>query len=82
MVFGWNGGGHFVGETYYHFSYGQSVPGLMLDYIAVSLLLWARGWHGADGGGRLVRTPEVEFCLTYRALLWRMEQVWEGRQRS
>jgi hypothetical protein len=71
---------HFIGETYYHFKFGQSIPGLALDYIAVSLLLlgaWlalARGW----GAGVLCGAWGVEFCLTYRALLWRMEQVWDG----
>ena len=75
---------HFVGETYYHFSYGQSVPGLMLDYIAVSLLLLGgvvgarRGW-----GGRLVRRVGSRVLSDLSgSVLWRMEQVWEGRQRS
>lgn len=72
---------HFTGETVWHFQFGQFLPMLIVDYIAVSLLLF--------GGIRTLRTNKAigllcgawgfEFCLNYRALFNRVEKLMLGQ---
>jgi hypothetical protein len=71
---------HLTGEMAYHFRFGQPLPGLIVDYVAVSLLclgawlLLARGWHA----GVLCGAWGFELCLTYRSFFWRMEEIAAG----
>ncbi len=71
---------HFIGETWWHLEFGQFLPMLIVDYIAVSLLLL--------GGFVLLRTGRspgllcggwgFSLCLVYRALFSRVEIILSG----
>ena len=71
---------HFTGELVYHFRFGQPLPGLIVDFIAVSQLVlgaWlslARSWSA----GVLCGAWGFEFCLTYRSFFWRVVEIQEG----
>ena len=71
---------HLTGELAYHFRFGQPLPGLIVDFVAVSLLwlgawlLLARGWHA----GVLCGAWGFELCLTYRSFFWRLAEMQEG----
>lgn len=71
---------HFAFETYGHFLTGQSLPSLMADYLAVGLpLLGAIGmlrWNW--GPGVLCGGWGFEFCLYYRAWVWRVDTFMRG----
>ena len=68
---------HFVGETWVHMLYGQFLPMLVVDYIAISLVLLGAigflklGW----GPGLLCGGWGFTFCLNYRAFFWRVEAM-------
>ena len=68
---------HGLGETWWHFQFGQFLPMLIVDYIAVSLLLFAgiRSLQTGLASGLLCGVWGFEFCLNYRTLFWRVE-VW------
>ncbi len=71
---------HFVGETVWHFKFGQFLPMLIVDYIAVSLLVY--------GGIKTIGTEKYvgllcgawgfEFCLNYRTLFGRIDKLMSG----
>ena len=71
---------HFIGETLFFIQFGQYLPMLIVDYIAISLLLlgcagfvrW--GW----GPGLLCGGWGFEFCLNYRTFFIRMESIQAG----
>ncbi|MEM9624204.1 MAG: hypothetical protein AAF993_21370 [Pseudomonadota bacterium] len=71
---------HFIGETWVHLAYGQFLPMLLVDYIAISLLLLGAlgylrwGW----GPGLICGGWGFTFCLNYRALFWRVEAMLDG----
>ncbi|MEM7019502.1 MAG: hypothetical protein AAF512_19465 [Pseudomonadota bacterium] len=71
---------HFLGETWIHLKYGQFLPMLIVDYIAISLLLLGSigllrwGW----GPGLLCGGWGFTFCLNYRAFFWRVEAMLNG----
>ena len=54
---------------------GQFLPMLIVDYIAISLLLFAgvRSLQTGEGAGLLCGAWGFTFCLNYRALFWRVE---------
>ena len=68
---------HFAGETWMHMLYGQFLPMLIVDYIAISLVLLGAigflklGW----GPGLLCGGWGFTFCLNYRAFFWRVEAM-------
>ena len=71
---------HFVLETLFTVQYGQSLTGLLPDYIAVALLLWAgvsvrKHVHSV---GLLCGAWGFALCLHYRAWAWRFEAVLAG----
>jgi hypothetical protein len=71
---------HFVLETLFTVQYGQSLTGLLPDYIAVALLLWAgvsvrKHVHYV---GLLWGAWGFALCLHYRAWAWRFEAVLAG----
>lgn len=71
---------HFVGETWVHFAFGQFLPMLIVDYIAISLLLFGgiRSLQTGRAAGLLCGAWGFTFCLNYRALFWRVERLLEG----
>ena len=75
------GGVHFVLETLFTVQYGQSLTGLLPDYIAVALLLWAgvsvrKHVHSV---GLLCGAWGFALCLHYRAWAWRFDEVVAGQ---
>ena len=71
---------HFVGETWVHFAFGQFLPMLIVDYIAISLLLFGgiRSLQTGNAAGLLCGAWGFTFCLNYRALFWRVEVLLKG----
>jgi hypothetical protein len=71
---------HFVGETWVHFAFGQFLPMLIVDYIAISLLLFGgiRSLQTGAAAGLLCGAWGFTFCLNYRALFWRVEVLTKG----
>lgn len=71
---------HFVWESWYHVKWGQFLPMLIVDYIAISLLLFGAfgflkwGW----GPGLLCGAWGFEFCLNYRTFFVRVNAIIEG----
>jgi hypothetical protein len=71
---------HFVAETLWHFKFGQFLPMLIVDYIAVSLLLYG-GFQTLKSNsaiGLLCGAWGFEFCLNYRALFNRVDKLLSG----
>ncbi len=66
---------HFTGETWIHLRFGQFLPMLIVDYIAISLLLFGgiRSLQTGAAPGLLCGAWGFTFCLNYRALFWRVE---------
>ncbi|MEM6484882.1 MAG: hypothetical protein AAF662_07865 [Pseudomonadota bacterium] len=68
---------HFVGETWIHLEYGQFLPMLIVDYIAIALVVMGAvgflklGW----GPGLLCGGWGFTFCLNYRTFFWRVETM-------
>ena len=71
---------HFTGETVWHLQYGQFLPMLIVDYIAVALLLVSGTVLLRTGGspGLLCGAWGFEFCLNYRTFFSRMEVLMSG----
>jgi hypothetical protein len=71
---------HFIGETWVHFAFGQFLPMLIVDYIAIALLLFGgiRSLQTGAAAGLLCGAWGFTFCLNYRALFWRVEVLLEG----
>ena len=72
---------HFVLETLFTVQYGQSLTGLLPDYIAVALLLWAgvsvrKHVHSV---GLLCGAWGFALCLHYRAWALRFDEVVAGQ---
>lgn len=71
---------HFIGETFWHVQYGQFLPMLIVDYIAVSLLLYGgiKTLENHHSIGLLCGAWGFEFCLNYRALFGRVGDLVTG----
>ena len=75
---------HFVGETWIHLAYGQFLPMLIVDYIAIALVIAGAvgylrlGW----GPGLLCGGWGFSFCLNYRTFFWRVETMLDGTSTS
>ena len=71
---------HFLGETVWHFKFGQFLPMLIVDYIAVSLLVYGgvKTIGGANYIGLLCGAWGFEFCLNYRTLFGRVDKLMSG----
>ena len=71
---------HFVGETWWHFEFGQFLPMLIVDYIAITLILLGSTVHLRTGRslGWLCGGWGFTFCLNYRAFFWRVEVMMSG----
>lgn len=71
---------HFVGETWFHLTFGQFLPMLLVDYIAIGLLVFAgvQSLRTGEGAGLLCGAWGFTFCLNYRSLFWRVEVLLEG----
>ncbi|MEM1262520.1 MAG: hypothetical protein AAGH76_08990 [Pseudomonadota bacterium] len=71
---------HFALETAVHVKWGQFLPMLIVDYIAVALVVGgAMGllrWNW--GPGLLCGAWGFEFCLNYRTFFSRMPSILEG----
>ncbi|MEM8982145.1 MAG: hypothetical protein AAGC71_03910 [Pseudomonadota bacterium] len=71
---------HFVFETGVHVKWGQFLPMLIVDYIAIALLIGgAMGvlrWNW--GPGLLCGAWGFEFCLNYRTFFIRVHAIMEG----
>lgn len=71
---------HFALETWFHVQWGQFIPMLIVDYIAVALLLLGAigflrlGW----GAGLLCGAWGFEFCLNYRTFFHRVSSMLDG----
>lgn len=66
---------HFIGETVWHLKYGQYLPMLIVDYIAIGLLLFSGSvfLKTKRSPGLLCGAWGFEFCLNYRTFFSRME---------
>ena len=75
---------HFLGETIWHVQYGQFLPMLIVDYIAVALLLLSGGVYLRTGKsiGLLCGAWGFEFCLNYRTFFSRAEVLLSGANDS
>ena len=64
--------------------FGQSFVGLLPDYIAVALLIWAGLQVRKNNAavGLLCGAWGFTFCLHYRAWAWRFEEVMTGSATS
>ena len=71
---------HFVGETVWHLKFGQFLPMLIVDYIAVSLLVYGgvKTIHSQRSVGLLCGAWGFEFCLNYRTLFGRVDKLMSG----
>ena len=71
---------HFLWETWFHVQWGQFLPMLIVDYIAISLLLLGSvgclKWRW--GPGLLCGAWGFEFCLNYRTFFVRVSQIIDG----
>jgi hypothetical protein len=74
---------HFVLETLYHVAYGQFLPFLLVDYIAVGLLLYAGVLslkvRPASAAGLLAGAWGFAACLAYVACFVFLEQYLQGQ---
>ena len=71
---------HFSVETLFTLRFGQSFIGLLPDYIAVALLIWA-GLQVRKNNAALwllLGAWGFTLCLHYRAWAWRFEEVMTG----
>lgn len=71
---------HFVGETWWHLKFGQFLPMLIVDYIAISLLLLGSITYLRTGRslGWLCGAWGFSLCLAYRAFFWRVDVLMQG----
>ena len=75
---------HFTGETAYHVKWGQPLPMLLVDYIAISALLIAgtrslQVRRTASAMGMLAGGWGFTFCLNWRAYFGRAIDLEAGR---
>ena len=75
---------HFTVETIWHFQHGQFLPMLIVDYIAISLMVFAavRSLQTANASGLLCGAWGFLFCLNYRALFLRVHDYISGNINS
>jgi len=71
---------HFVVETTYQLLFGQFLPMLIVDYIAISLMVFAavRALQTSGAIGLLCGAWGFLFCLNYRASFLRVHDYLEG----
>ena len=71
---------HFIGETWWHVQFGQFLPMLIVDYIAITLLVGSGTVFLRTGRslGLLCGAWGFTFCLNYRAFFWRVEVLLYG----
>lgn len=71
---------HFLGETLWHFKFGQFLPMLIVDYIAVGLLVYGglATLKSSRTVGLLCGAWGFEFCLNYRTLFHRVGTLMSG----
>lgn len=71
---------HFIGETLWHFKFGQFLPMLIVDYIAISLLVYGgiRVLQSDQAIGLLCGAWGFTFCLNYRSLFGRVDKILDG----
>ena len=71
---------HFALETLFTLWFGQAFVGLVPDYLAVALLIWAGLQVRKNNAalGLLCGAWGFTFCLHYRAWAWRFEEVMAG----
>ena len=71
---------HFSLETLFTLRFGQSFVGLLPDYIAVALLIWAGLQVRKNNAaiGLLCGAWGFTLCLHYRTWAWRFEEVMTG----
>ena len=71
---------HFSLETLFTLRFGQSFVGLLPDYIAVALLIWAGLQVRKNNAalGLLCGAWGFTLCLHYRTWAWRFEDVMTG----
>lgn len=71
---------HFSLETLVTLRFGQSFVGLLPDYVAVALLIWAglQVLKNNAALGLLCGAWGFTLCLHYRAWAWRFEEVMTG----
>ena len=71
---------HFSLETLVTLRFGQSFVGLLPDYVAVALLIWAglQVLKNNAALGLLCGSWGFTLCLHYRAWAWRFEEVMTG----
>ncbi len=71
---------HTVWETWFHLRFGQYLPMLIVDYIAIGLLLLGAAgllrWRW--GPGLLCGAWGFEFCLNYRTFFIRLYEMQQG----
>ena len=74
---------HFVLETLYHVAYGQFLPLLLVDYIAVGLLVYAGVLslkvRPASASGLLAGAWGFAACLAYVACFVFLERYLQGQ---
>jgi len=73
---------HFIVETIWHFRVDQFLPMLIVDYIAISLLMFAgyRSLKTGNAAGLLCGAWGFTFCLNYRTLFWRVHEFLNGNE--
>lgn len=71
---------HFILETLHAIVFGQSLLGLLPDYIAVGLMIGGgfAAMRNYDARGILCGAWGFAFCLHYRSWAWRYEAVLDG----
>jgi len=74
---------HFFTETLYHFKYGQFLPLLIVDYIAVALLVYAAGLsirvQPSSAAGMLAGAWGFAACLAYIAFFVFYQRYLQGQ---
>lgn len=71
---------HFIGETLWHLKFGQFLPMLIVDYIAIGLLLYGGilSLRSDKAVGLLCGAWGFTFCLNYRSLFNRVYKIMYG----
>lgn len=77
---------HFSLETYHFVQYGSFLPMLIVDYIAISLFVFASyvalSNRYGSAAGLLCGAWGFAFCLNYRAFFWRYQELVNGTAQS
>ena len=73
---------HFTLETYHYVQYGSFLPMLIVDYICITLFVFASyvalSSRFGSAAGLLCGAWGFAFCLNYRAFFWRYEELLKG----